>query len=88
MPITIELASLEELSAKMFEIVSKIEKIESELTEPRFYTTKDVANLTGWSMPTVLDLFNRADFPSCDFGQGKVVEESAFKQYFSVPRRK
>lgn len=87
MAITIELNALEELSEKIADIVSRIEKLESKLTKPTFYKIKDVMQLTGWSESTVQDLFNRKDFPSCNFGKSKVVESSAFCQYFSQPRR-
>ena len=43
---------------------------------------------TGWSEPTVKNLFNRPDFPSCDFGKEKKAEITAVINYFSVPRRK
>lgn len=88
MPITIELNALEELTAKLYEIVGKVETIETKLSEPRFYTIKEVAKMTGWSIPTVQNLFNRRDFPSCDFGSSKVVEATAFREYFSKPQRK
>ena len=87
MPITIELNALEELTAKLYEIVGKVETIETKLSEPRFYTIKEVAKMTGWSIPTVQNLFNRRDFPSCDFGRGKIVEGAALREYFSRPRR-
>ena len=88
MPITIELNALEELTAKLYEIVGKVETIEAKLKEPKFYTIKEVAKMTGWSIPTVQNLFNRRDFPSCDFGSSKVVEGSALRAYFSKPQRK
>lgn len=88
MPITIELNALEELTAKLYEIVGKVETIETKLSEPKFYTIKEVAKMTGWSIPTVQSLFNRRDFPSCDFGSSKVVESTALRAYFSKPQRK
>lgn len=88
MPIRIELNTLEQLTDKIIEVVEKVEKIETSITEPKFYSIGEVANILGWSKNTVQDLFNRRDFPSCDFGKQKVVEMSALKNYFSVPRRK
>lgn len=86
--IKIELDVLEQLTEKMTEVVGKMEEIETTLTEPKFYTIDETAKILGWSAPTVQDLFNRGDFPSCDFGKKKVVEMTALKNYFSVPRRK
>ncbi len=86
--IKIELETLEQLVDEIKNVVGKVEKIEMALTEPKFYTIDETANLLGWSAPTVQDLFNRKDFPSCDFGKKKVVEITALKNYFSVPRRK
>ncbi|MGN0557889.1 MAG: hypothetical protein ACI4IS_00360 [Acutalibacteraceae bacterium] len=54
----------------------------------KFISIKEAAKQLGWSEPTVQELFNRSDFPSCDFAKRKVVELSAFTKYFSVPRRK
>ena len=39
------------------------------------------------SIATVRNMFNRADFPSCTFGKEKLVETSALKEYFRLPRR-
>ncbi len=86
--ITIEIETLEQLVDKIKSVVAKVEKIETALTEPKFYSIEETAKLLGWSAPTVQDLFNRKDFPSCDFGKKKVVEITALKNYFSVPRRK
>lgn len=86
--IKIELDTLEQLVTKMEELVNEVKLLEDRLSEPKFYTIKDAAELTGWSIVTMQEIFNRRDFPSCDFGKRKIVEASAFKQYFSVPRRK
>ncbi len=86
--IRIELEILEQLVDEIKSVVEKVEKIETALTEPKFYTIEETAKLLGWSAPTVQDLFNRKDFPSCDFGKKKIVEATALKNYFSVPRRK
>ena len=88
MPITIELNALEELTANIYKAVEKLEILEAKLAEPKFYTIKEVAKMTGWSIPTVQNLFNRRDFPSCDFGSSKVVESTALRAYFSKPQRK
>lgn len=53
-----------------------------------FVGVKDMCEATGWSEPTVKNLFNRPDFPSCDFGKEKKAEITAVINYFSVPRRK
>lgn len=87
--ITIDIDTLEQLTEKMTTIVNKVEAIENSLlNEPKFYTIDETAKLLGWSKTTVQELFNCKDFPCCDFGKRKVVEISALKKYFSVPRRK
>lgn len=68
---------------ELLEVFSKIEqKAENIKTQIGFYTTDDVAKLMGISKPKVLDIFNRPDFPVCDYGQGKVVFIPAFYEYF------
>lgn len=47
-----------------------------------FYTVQDVIELTGYSKPTVLGLFNMTDFPSCSLGRKKLVKKSAFWKFF------
>lgn len=74
-----ELQTAKELLEVFSLIEQKAEKIKQTIG---FYTTKDVANLTGLSMPKVLDIFNRPDFPVCDYGQGKIVFIPAFCDYF------
>ncbi len=86
--IMIELDTLEQLTEEIKGVVSKVENIETKLKQPKFYTIKETAKLLNWSEKTTQDLFNRKDFPSCDFGRTKIVEMSALRQYFSVPRRK
>lgn len=42
---------------------------------------KDVRAATGWSMPTVLELFNRDDFPSWKMGTRWAISADAFKAW-------
>ena len=37
-------------------------------------TIKQFAEVTVWNEPTVPNLFNCADFPSCDYGRTKISE--------------
>jgi len=57
-------------------------------SEARFYSIKDVKEMTGWSENTVQKLFNDPKFPSADYGKNKVVEVHALIQFFSVPHNK
>ena len=50
----------------------------------KFLTIKQVTELTGWNLNTTRNVFNRPDFPSCDFGKEKVIEIHALVNYFSV----
>lgn len=70
------------------ELLEELHSLEENIVMIRFLTINDFAEISGWSLPIVKKLFNRADFPSCDYGRKKVVEVSAAKKYFSVPRRK
>ena len=74
-----------EKATKLFKTILEIENTSKALN---FLTIKDVADATGWSLGTVRQLFNRPDFPSCDFGKEKIVEIHAALNYFSVPRRR
>ncbi|MCD7722516.1 MAG: helix-turn-helix domain-containing protein [Clostridiales bacterium] len=56
--------------------------------EIRFLTVDDVAALTGWSKTVVKALFNRQDFPSCDYGKSKIILRQAFLEYFMHPVRR
>lgn len=74
-----------EKATKLFKTILEIENTSKALN---FLTVKDIADATGWSLGTVRQLFNRPDFPSCDFGKEKIVEIHAALNYFSVPRRR
>lgn len=88
MTITPDMATIDAEIEKTKQLVENLMKIEDLSKVLKFLTIKDVAAATGWSEPTVRILFNRPDFPSCDFGKEKVVEIHAALQYFSVPRRR
>lgn len=63
----------------------EIEKDTKETTvEVKFYKVADLQEMLGWSETTVLKLFNDPNFPSADFGKGKVVEAHALIEYFST----
>lgn len=83
MDIKTNTASELQTAKELLEVFSLIEQKAAKIKQTiGFYTTKDVANLTGLSMPKVLDIFNRPDFPVCDYGQGKIVFIPAFCDYF------
>lgn len=80
--------SLDEELEKATKLLETILKIENTSKALNFLTIKDIADATGWSLSTVRQLFNRPDFPSCDFGKEKIVEIHAALNYFSVPHRR
>lgn len=88
MTITPNIATIDDEIEKTKHLVENLMKIEDLSKALKFLTIKDIVKATGWSVITVQQLFNRPDFPSCDFGREKVVEIHAALQYFSVPRRK
>ena len=53
-------------------------------SEVRFYSVKDIQEMTGWSHTTVEKLFSDPKFPSSDFGRRQVIEAHALIEYFSV----
>ena len=57
-------------------------------SEVRFYSMKDIQEMTGWSHGTVEELFRDPKFPSADFGRKQVVEAHALIEYFSVKHEK
>ena len=54
----------------------------------RFYTVKDIMEMTTWSKTTVLKLFDDPKFPSADFGKNQIIEEHALIEYFSTRHEK
>ena len=80
--------NLQEQIEKITALVQMIDDLEAKANSLCFITIKQFAEMTGWSEPTVQNLFNRKDFPSCNYGKTKIAEISAVKAYFSVPRRK
>ncbi len=51
-----------------------------------FYTTKDVAEMLGCSIPTARQLFYRKDFPTLKVGKNLKVCKSAFEKWASERR--
>lgn len=69
-------------------LADRLEKIETNTQKLQFITVREFAELTGWSIATVQNLFNRKDFPSCNFGKEKIAEINAVREYFKIPRRR
>lgn len=88
MKVTADIENIDEKIEKLKEFYELEKKINDEAFYIGFLTANKVAELTGWSKPTVDQLFNTPDFPVCDFGKSKIVEVHALLEYFSVPRRK
>lgn len=72
------------------EIIRNVQELEKTTKGLCFLTVDEIVEkkILPWSRKTVQELFNRPDFPSCDYGKEKVVEVYAFKEYFNTPRRK
>lgn len=73
---------------KVKELVVGLNEVKEKAKLIQFISIKEFTELTGWSEKTVQDLYNRADFPSTDFGKEKKAEVHALIDYFKVPRRK
>ena len=80
--------NLDEQLDKVKEIIHYLREIENTTKLLRFITIKEFSEITGWSVPTVQNLYNRPDFPSTDYGKEKKAEIHAIVEYFKVPRRK
>lgn len=80
-----ELATAEKI-LELFEILE--EKSNKLRQEAVFLSVEDVMKKTGFSKPTVLAIFNRPDFPLCDYGKAKKVYFPAFHEYFMNAVRK
>ncbi len=72
------------------EFIKTIQELEKTTKGLHFLTVDEIVEkkILPWSRKTVQELFNRPDFPSCDYGKEKVVEIGAFRDYFNTPRRK
>ena len=73
---------------KIKELVDCLNEVKEKANLIQFISIKEFSSLTGWSEKTVQELYNRADFPSTDFGKEKKAEVHAIIDYFKVPRRK
>lgn len=73
---------------KLQEVSELLKEIDTSIDKLRFITIKEFSEITGWSSATVQNLYNRPDFPSCDYGKEKIALLSAVIKYFEVPRRK
>lgn len=73
---------------KIKELVKSLNEVKEKANLIQFISIKEFSKMTGWSEKTVQDLYNRADFPSTDFGKEKKAEVHAIVNYFKVPRRK
>lgn len=51
-----------------------------------FYTTKQVAQCLGCSIPTARQIFHRKDFPALKVGKNFKVEKTAFEKWCSERR--
>ena len=80
--------NLDEQLDKVKEIMHYLKEIENTTDLLRFITIKEFSEITGWSIPTVQNLYNLPDFPSTDYGREKKAEIHAIVEYFKVPRRK
>lgn len=79
---------IDEALKKVKELLELQEKLSENTLKLTFVTIREFAKMTGWSLTTVQQLYNRPEFPSCDFGKEKIAEAHALLEYFSVPRRK
>lgn len=80
--------NLDEQLDKVKELMIYLKEIEKTTDVLRFITIQEFSNITGWSIPTVQNLYNRPDFPSTNYGKEKKAEIHVIVEYFKVPRRK
>jgi len=80
--------NIDEELDKIKELIKSLNEVKEKANLIQFISIKEFSTLTGWSEKTVQDLYNKADFPSTDFGKEKKAEVHAIIDYFKVPRRK
>lgn len=80
--------NIDEELDKIKELVNSLNEVKEKASLIQFISIKEFSKLTGWSEKTVQELYNKADFPSTDFGKEKKAEVHAIIDYFKVPRRK
>ena len=80
--------NIDEELDKVKELVKCLNEVKEKANLIQFISIKEFSKMTGWSEKTVQDLYNKADFPSTDFGKEKKAEVHAIIDYFKVPRRK
>lgn len=69
-------------------LINALNKLDDKIVNLNFIGINEFSRLSGWSIKTVQDLYNRPDFPSTDLGKEKKAEVHAIINYFSVPRRR
>ena len=79
---------LDKTLEKVKELIESLNLLEDKTKKLQFISINDICEATGWSPNTVQDLFNRPDFPCCDYGKEKKAEIHAVIDYFKVPMRK
>lgn len=70
------------------ELVNKAEELKNNVRKITFITSAELAEMMHCSVVTAREIFNRKDFPACNFGKEKVAEIGAVIKYFSVRREK
>ena len=86
--IQLNIEDLDEAVKKITEFLELAEQANQTIDKIHFITATELAAMTGWSLKTTRELFNKIDFPSCDYGKEKIAEIDAVKKYFSVSRKK
>ena len=87
----LEINDLMAYQALLDDICSKIHIVEQSKkssVDLKFYTQKDVEQMTGMSMQTIQKLFNDPEFPACNYGKSFVVEANALMGFFARRRDK
>lgn len=79
-----QINEIDRLNKRILYVEKQIEylKILKSKCTPIFYTTKDIMQLLNLSKGQVQRLFNRDDFPSCDYFKSQVIEYNALYDFF------
>ncbi len=78
----------EDTIKQLKELVGQAETLKNNVAKINFITPAELAEKMHCTSQKAREIFNRKDFPACNYGKVKVAEVGAVIKYFSVRRDK